>query len=243
MGSAESNESTENGFRILSVSEFSPASNLDLIPYIEFLVDVKNKPEKFQLHKDFYKFMIQNEGNEVGFIIYNILTNQKRVVRLVLNREWPNADSLLGFKVRYESFKIAQQNLFRVTRVLNPDLKEKVKEGTYFLIAVNEFIFDDLSDFREKILVYRKCQLVFFDSEVMRIQFVEMDFNKKKGLGLELGLGYLHDLAFIYNKYIKEKEMEDSLSFKTEVELQSLSGNRVKQETSKDKFQGHSSIN
>lgn len=194
-----------------------------MIPFIEFLVDVQDKPDKFLLNKDFYKFMITHENEEVGFVIYNILTKKKRVVRLKLSREWPNADSLLGFKVRYESFKLAEQNLFRVVKVLNPEHKSRIRENAFFLIAAQEFTFEDLNDFREKILHHKTCRLIFFDSEAMKVVELAMDFQKKKGLGLELGLGYLHDLPFIYHKHIKEKEKEEEDALRPEVEMQSLS--------------------
>ena len=71
------------------------------------------------MERDFYKYIIDNENKDVLLIVYNIITKEKRIVNIFLNRNWPGADFLLGFRVRYESIEIATNNIYRVTRVIN----------------------------------------------------------------------------------------------------------------------------
>ena len=155
MGNSSTTNKGNFGFRILSVNENAPAQNRHLRPYTDFVVDIKEKPENFQLDRDFYKFVIANEDKEVHFIFYNILDRKRRVERISLSRQWKDADFLLGFKIRYESIDLAQQNMYRVLKVTNPELSSRIQEKNYFFLAVKEFIFDNLADFKERILVYR----------------------------------------------------------------------------------------
>ena len=71
------------------------------------------------MERDFYKYIIDNEEKDVLLVVYNIITKERRVVSIFLNRKWPGADFLLGFRVRYESIDVASKNIFRVTRVIN----------------------------------------------------------------------------------------------------------------------------
>ncbi len=125
MGS-DNSKNERNGLRILKISPNSPASKTDLNLFLDFVIDVSNKPANFTLERDFYKYAIANENKVTDIHVYNILSKTTRIVQIKLSRDWPDADFLLGFKVRFESITDAERNMYRILGVRNPNLLLKI---------------------------------------------------------------------------------------------------------------------
>ena len=71
MGNANVNETY--GLRICKILENSPANGTDLQIYSDFIIDILEKPNKFNLENDFYKFIIENENKTIHFKVYSLL--------------------------------------------------------------------------------------------------------------------------------------------------------------------------
>lgn len=215
-GNSKENQIT-SGLRVIKISEQSPISHTDLKIYTDFVVDIKNKPINFKLEHDFYKYVIENENQQIELLVYNILSQKTRTIKFKLTRDWPNSDFLLGFKVRFENLANAEQNMYRVLSIINPNLLNQIKANTFFFLAVNEFVFDDLDDLRTKLGLYNKCEIVFFDLESEDVLLIPFNYDKRKGLGFEIGSGYLHDLCFIYKTKIQNRISEKSYQLKENI--------------------------
>lgn len=227
MGSNNSKED-KRGLRVTKVSPHSPASRTDLQAYTDFVIAISGTGEGFSLETDFYKFVIENEKKMLVFHVYNILTKRLRQVEVQPSRDWPGADFLLGFKVRYESITSAEANMFRVNRVVEPGLVDQVQPLYDFFIAVNEFEFSDVEDLKRKLSLYQKCELVMYNIEECGVRNVTVNSLKGKGLGFEIAQGYLHDLCYLYGLKAMERARQRDMEVLTngkgykEVELAEL---------------------
>lgn len=199
-----SGSADQYGLRIIKVHDQSPASNLGLEPYFDYVVDVNEKPANFNISTDFYKLIIEHEEKEVRLIVYNQITKIKRMVPFTPSRKWPNSDFLLGFKVRYENITKAEENLYRITAVKNKRLEGHIFPNQDFFIAIDEIVFNDLSDLREKLISHKRCNVVLYNLEDGDIRLQEVDCGAGAGLGFEIASGVLHDLSLI----LKDKQLK-----------------------------------
>ena len=196
MGNNPSNDLM--GLRVTKIMEKSPAEETDLEPYVDFIVDVRERPAKFSLENDFYKLVIEHENKTLHFRVYNILTRSDREVAFKPRRDWEGADFLLGFKVRHESATKAQENIYRITGLKNPKLFDRIAVNSEFFLAFAEFVFADLDELREKLALFRKCEVALYSLESNSVRTLELDCGHGQGLGFEIASGYLHDLGLIY---------------------------------------------
>jgi hypothetical protein len=81
-------------------------------------MNIKNSPVK-SFYIDFFNQIIENEDREVEIVVVNILENKERVVKVVPNMQWKNADGLLGVKLRYECVDFCENSIFQVKRWAN----------------------------------------------------------------------------------------------------------------------------
>lgn len=78
------------------------------------MIGVRPAKEGFLLIRDFSNLIIENEDKEVELDVVNSITNIRRVVKLVPNRKWEGADSLLGLKLRGEKVSVARNSILRI---------------------------------------------------------------------------------------------------------------------------------
>jgi hypothetical protein len=195
MGNNNVNE--RYGLRIIKILEHSPASTSNLQIYSDFIVDILEKSDNFVLERDFYKFIIDHENKTVNFKVFNILTKDTRVVAFMPSRDWPNADFLLGFKVRNESITAANENIYRISGIKNQILNDRIFVHDDFFIAMSDVIYKNLEELKEKLQFLRKAEVVVFNLHKIEVRVVEIDIVPLQGLGFEISSGYLHDLSFI----------------------------------------------
>jgi len=213
MGNSSPNE--QYGLRIYRIADGSPASSTDLQPYTDFIVDVLEKPAKFSLENDFYKFIIQHEDKIIHLQVYNVLAKETRVIQFIPSRDWPNADFLLGFKVRHESITAAFENIYRITGLKNTSLTGKLHSRDDFFIAVHEFIYRDLNQLREKLKLYRRLEIAVYNLKQARVRVVDIELVPMQGIGFEIASGYLHDLSFIIKNSQKSLPDGQNISFES----------------------------
>ena len=188
------------GLRVTRVIENSPASKLGLFPYFDYVVDILEKPQNFNLSTDFYKLAIENEEKPLNLVIYNQIRRVKRIVPFIPSRNWPNSDFLLGFKVRYENISKAEENLYRITALKNKKLEICIFPNQDFLVAIDEIIYDDLDDLKLKLASHKRCQVVIYNLDDGEMRKVEVECGDGAGLGFEIATGVLHDLGIILRK-------------------------------------------
>lgn len=204
--------------RVTGVKPESPAARAELAPYTDFVVGVMGVHSEFNLVTDFFRFLVDNEGKEVTLMVLSLLTGIQRIVALVPSRTWPNANGLTGLSTRAEDVRFASANTFRISGVKNEDLRDVIKLNTDFFLGVEEIIFRDLQELKERLAQLPKCHVVLFSMDTKQVRLVPA--NCHHGLGLEFYVGILHNFSSVYQKTvlvelqktkIKEKygELED----------------------------------
>jgi hypothetical protein len=84
------------GCQILQISAFSPCSSLGLLPFLDFIIEIKPLEEAFQ-PSDFQKVIQKLDNQRITMTIYNAFYNKERQVEVIPNRNWQdNNGSLLG---------------------------------------------------------------------------------------------------------------------------------------------------
>jgi hypothetical protein len=216
------------GLRVIKIFEESPAASIGLGIYTDFIIDVLEKPPNFNLENDFYKFIIDHENKQINFKIFNVLTREVRVVPFKPSRDWPNADFLLGFKVRYESASSASENIFRITGLKNRNLFDRIHIQDDFFIAIVEFIYKDLDELKTKLCLYPKVEIVVYNLVKARVRTIEFELEPDQGLGFEIASGYLHDLNYLIQNSQKElKKSSDQKMYYGDTEKKGLFGKKA----------------
>lgn len=86
-----------------------------LKPFEDFIVDVLPHKPGFDLCRDFSGYVAQQEGKEVELVVANCFSGEVRHIKVLPRRDWPQADSLLGLKLRPENLENAAHSICRVT--------------------------------------------------------------------------------------------------------------------------------
>jgi hypothetical protein len=87
-----------------------------LQPFEDFIVDVVPSRTAFDLSRDFSSFVATQEGKQIELVVANCFSGELRLLKLLPSREWPQADSLLGLKLRPENIENAVHSVCRVTK-------------------------------------------------------------------------------------------------------------------------------
>jgi hypothetical protein len=186
--------------RVTRVKNDSPAAQAELVPFTDFIVGVMGTHPEFNLTTDLFRFLADNEGKEVTLMVFSLLTGIQRIVALMPCRTWPNADGVSGFNSRVEDLRYAETNTFRITGVKNEDLRDIIKLNSDFFLGIEEIIFRDLQELKERLAQITKCHVVVFCMDSKEVKVIPV--NCAHGLGLEFFTGMLHKLSSIYQKSV-----------------------------------------
>lgn len=186
--------------RVTTVAPNSPATDSELNSYTDFIIGVMGCPPEFNLATDFFRFLVDNEGKEVKLMVFSLLSGIQRIVILTPSRDWPDSDGVSGFKSRIENIRHAQTNTFRISGVKNEDLKDIIKLNSDFFLGIEEIIFKDLQDLKDKLAFMSKCHVIVYSVDTQQVQHLPV--NCTNGLGLEFSTGMLHQLSSIYQKSV-----------------------------------------
>ena len=155
--------------------------------------------------EDFLTIVSHNEGKEIELHVYNLLSRNTRIVILIPNKKWVNADSLLGIMIRYEEYSSAPERVFRIVAVSpsSPaELAGFIAEED-FLLGSPQTIYSDLSELSTYLELtqgsaIKSLEVALYNAKTKSIRSTLIIPNKNWGgsglLGCEFGMGYLNVL-------------------------------------------------
>ena len=113
MGNQSSTHFDNYAYRVVTLAQDSPASLAGIEPHIDF---IKYNPE---VNNDllFSEFLAMKEDIEITLVVYNLISRKNRVVAITPNKQWENADSLLGITIRFEDYLESHNNVLFVQDV------------------------------------------------------------------------------------------------------------------------------
>lgn len=199
----------EFGYRVLGVQPSSPASNVGLVSFFDFIISANGE---YLGHKNvgyFVDLIKRFDGCELSVEVYNCKNHTVRKVNLVPSKNWTGGEGRLGVAIRYDRYIDAEFSLCRVLHVeidSPADLAGLVPNSDYIL-GTQEMAFTD-SDMLEKELekkLGKTCKLYIYNSvrDEVRVAIVmpSKDWGVKGAnpgdasiLGAEVGCGFLHRL-------------------------------------------------
>jgi GRASP55/65 PDZ-like domain len=196
------------GLRVIHVSFGSPAQVQGLEAFSDFIVGVSevNIPN---FKEELSNYLSRNAGKEVILAIYSVIKRDYREIRVVPSKTWPNADSLLGVRVKWESFTTAQENIFRVSKVWpgSPGAQAGLKEGEDFVLGSPQFDYETFERFLFNVnysfthMDKPRIELNVYNIKEDKTRMVAIvpsrDWGGEGLLGTELSMGYLNDITTI----------------------------------------------
>ena len=220
MGNDES-ERISCGFRIIRVSEGSPAQAARLSPYIDFLIynsDISGK----RANDEFLNMINMNAGSPVSFKVFSLLTKQFRNVRIKLNSK-ESGKEILGAKLSCERIDEAYQNIFKVLRVEpdSPFEKAGIEPLNDYILAIDDLEIDGINQLDQYIKAKKDKEIEFciFNIEKIIIQFKKVIPNNNWGdkdelIGAELGFGpsYRMPIFLVKSNNEVDKESEKQIN-------------------------------
>jgi len=132
------------GYRVLGVQPNSPSSKAGLVSFFDFIVgadgemllgsgeDLKEGDEYADI--DFPMLLRANKGKPVQLLVWNIKCQEKRLVELIPNDDWPGA-GLLGVTIRLDNYGGADERLIRVL-----SMEENSPAQTAGLIPMQDYL-------------------------------------------------------------------------------------------------------
>ena len=102
----------------------------------------------------FFNILSEHENLEVELVIYNILKKKSRVIKIIPNRNWPNAESLLGIMVRFEEYENCLERTFKLLKVFvnSPAEKVGIVANDDYIIGLTHYKIKDLHNLHEIIM-------------------------------------------------------------------------------------------
>ena len=231
-------DANETYLRITSVSPKSPEFSLNIKPFFHFIVKVSPCKPGFNLERDFFQWLIENENKSVKIFLYHTLEKKLEIKEITPNRNWPEADSLLGIKTRAETLSSAQSSVFRINGICRYDFKGILVPKEDFILTAKDFVYQDVVELKSKIERFGECQIMVYN--LAKNELREETLNLHGGqLGLEIGKGLLNDLDYNYGLFRKSQrnlpnkgktEMKRLVQKQENVELVPMKMEQPKQE-------------
>ncbi|CAI2358733.1 unnamed protein product [Moneuplotes crassus] len=200
MGSSDSTLYPNHGYRILDILPDSPISETDARVMVDFICHEVSGQDDLTLSEKLKKF----EGKELELVVYNFISQEKRIVTICPNQNW-GGDSLLGCAIRFEDYSDSHKNVFYVADVYpnSPALKAGLVAKSDFIIGTSAGILKSLEDFGRlaKANLGKKIPLVIYrvkeneeggpgEREILEIEIIPSENWGGKGiLGCELLTG------------------------------------------------------
>lgn len=141
---------TLSAYRVMKVFQGSPSSRSGLRPFEDFIVAVNGSlvdSDKASLAN----VLRDNEGKQVGLIVYNVIDDKKRDVAL-RPVKW-NGPGLLGAAVRYEPIAGAIEHVLRVMDVLpnSPASQAGLMPNSDYIVGTPAEVFRNETEFTKMV--------------------------------------------------------------------------------------------
>ena len=162
---ASAEEADATGYRVLGVQPNSPASDVGLVSFFDFVVAVDGV-ELRELDSTFIDKIKaarprrlprsrratprrasappQSEDRPLPCVVYNLKSRQTRSVTITPTRNW-GGQGMLGVTIRFDTYHKADEHLVRVLEVApgSPAEIAGLRAGTDYLLGTAERVFGD----------------------------------------------------------------------------------------------------
>jgi hypothetical protein len=117
MGNSNSSEEElgKVGYRVLGVQPNSPASQIGLVSFFDFIVAANGVPLT-ALDNTFIELIKASEDKPLPLKVYNCKSRTFRELELIPSRNWPG-EGMLGVTIRFDVYHNAEECLCHVTDV------------------------------------------------------------------------------------------------------------------------------
>lgn len=198
MGNASNNSGY--GFRVLKTQPHSPAHESGLQPFLDFIVNIElsqseTKEANISNIQAFFNTIKSNENREIHVTVFNIYDRQLRKIRMIPNKSWPDADSLLGALLRYEEYITALERTYKVIQVLPNSVSEKIGflENYDYVLGITNYLYKDLNDFIR--CLFKADEVCVLNVKENKLKFITIP-KEKCLLGCQFGEGILNQLPY-----------------------------------------------
>lgn len=198
MGNASNNSGY--GFRVLKTQPHSPAHESGLQPFLDFIVNIElsqseTKEANISNIQAFFNTIKSNENREIHVTVFNIYDRQLRKIRMIPNKSWPDADSLLGALLRYEEYITALERTYKVIQVVPNSVSEKIGfvENFDYVLGITNYLYKDLNDFIR--CLFKADEVCVLNVKENKLKFITIP-KEKCLLGCQFGEGILNQLPY-----------------------------------------------
>uniref|UniRef100_A0A2K6RT81 Golgi reassembly stacking protein 1 n=2 Tax=Rhinopithecus roxellana TaxID=61622 RepID=A0A2K6RT81_RHIRO len=195
--SAEQPAGGAEGFHLHGVQENSPAQQVGLEPYFDFIITIGHS--RLNKENDTLKALLKaNVEKPVKLEVFNMKTMRVREVEVVPSNMW-GGQGLLGASVRFCSFRRASEQVWHVLDVepSSPAALAGLRPYTDYVVGSDQ-ILQESEDFFTLIESHegKPLKLMVYNSESDSCREVTVTPNAAWGgegsLGCGIGYGYLH---------------------------------------------------
>lgn len=200
MGLSQSSEVSEGGtygYHVHGVQPNSPAEQVGLQPFFDFILSLDNKRlnEENELLKEILK---ANMERAVKMEVYSTKSMRVRELEVVPNNMW-GGQGLLGASVRFCSYQGASENVWHVldVEVSSPAALAGLQPHSDYIVGADQ-VLQDSEDFFSLIEAHegKPLKLLVYNTQTDACREVVVTPNGAWGgegsLGCGIGYGYLH---------------------------------------------------
>jgi hypothetical protein len=188
------------GYRVLGVQPNSPASQVGLVSFFDFIVAANGVPLA-TLDNTFIELIKASEDKPLPLKVYNCKSHTFREVQLVPSRSWPG-EGMLGVTIRFDVYHNAEEYLCHVTDV-DPDSPAELAglvPNKDFLLGTLEKVFKTPEILFEELQAHVNSPIDLYvynvDTDEVRVCVVmpSNDWGGEGLLGAGVANGLLHTL-------------------------------------------------
>lgn len=197
---ASAEEADATGYRVLGVQPNSPASDVGLVSFFDFVVAVDGV-ELRELDSTFIDKIKASEDRPLPCVVYNLKSRQTRSVTITPTRNW-GGQGMLGVTIRFDTYHKADEHLVRVLEVApgSPAEIAGLRAGTDYLLGTAERVFGDSDVLNDECTLHLDKPVEFYvyntETDEVRVVVLLPTYSWGGGgcLGAAVAHGYLHRL-------------------------------------------------
>ncbi|EGB04761.1 hypothetical protein AURANDRAFT_6242, partial [Aureococcus anophagefferens] len=197
------------GYRVLGVQPNSPASDVGLVSFFDFVVAVdgvelreldstfidKIKAARPRRLRSFAPRDAPTRDRPLPCVVYNLKSRQTRSVTITPTRNW-GGQGMLGVTIRFDTYHKADEHLVRVLEVApgSPAEIAGLRAGTDYLLGTAERVLNDECTLH----LDKPVEFYVYNTETDEVRVVVLLPTYSWGgggcLGAAVAHGYLHRL-------------------------------------------------